>query len=218
MSPPAPSAVTGAAATGARMGLLSCHVCGQLSRASPGAHEACCPRCASPLHLRKPDSISRTWALLIAAMILYVPANLLPMMKTSSLFGTQSDTIMSGVVYFWTSGSWYLALIIFFASIMVPLLKMIALVVLLVSVQRRSGWQRGQRARLYRLVEFVGRWSMLDIYVVAVIVALVQLKALATIDAGPGAIAFGAVVVLTMFAAMTFDPRLIWDPLEKSDG
>jgi paraquat-inducible protein A len=213
MSPPAPSA-----STGARLGLLSCHVCGQLSRASPGAHEASCPRCASPLHFRKPNSIARTWALLIAAIILYVPANLLPMMKTSSLFGSQSDTIMSGVVYFWTSGSWYLALIIFFASIMVPLLKMIALVVLLVSVQRRSGWQRGQRARLYRLVEFVGRWSMLDIYVVAVIVALVQLKALATIDAGPGAIAFGAVVVLTMFAAMTFDPRLIWDSLEKRNG
>jgi len=218
MSRPAASAVTGAAATGAGLGLLSCHVCGQVSRAAPSAHEACCPRCASRLHFRKPNSISRTWALLIAAMILYVPANLLPMMKTSSLFGTQSDTIMSGVVYFWTSGSWYLALIIFFASIMVPMLKMIALIVLLVSVQRRSRWQREQRARLYRLVEFVGRWSMLDIYVVAVIVALVQLKALATIQPGPGAIAFGAVVVLTMFAAMTFDPRLIWDSLEKSDG
>ena len=218
MSPPAATAVTAAAATGAGLGLLSCHVCGQVSRAVPSAHEARCPRCASPLHFRKPNSVSRTWALLIAAMILYVPANLLPMMKTSSLFGSQSDTIMSGVVYFWTSGSWYLALIIFFASIMVPLLKMIALIVLLVSVQRRSRWQREQRARLYRLVEFVGRWSMLDIYVVAVIVALVQLKALATIQPGPGAIAFGAVVVLTMFAAMTFDPRLIWDSLEKNDG
>lgn len=202
----------------ADLGLLNCHVCGQLARAPAGQHASACPRCAAPLHLRKPNSISRTWALLIAAMILYVPANLLPMMKTSSLFGTQSDTIMSGVVYFWTSGSWYLALIIFFASIMVPLLKMIALVLLLVSVQRRSRWQRAQRARLYRLVEFVGRWSMLDVYVVAVIVALVQLKSLATIDAGPGAIAFGAVVVLTMFAAMSFDPRLIWDSQESSDG
>lgn len=214
MSTPA----SAAAVTAARLGLLSCHVCGQLSRVSPALHEARCPRCDAPLHFRKPDSIARSWALLIAAMILYVPANLLPMMKTSSLFGSQSDTIMSGVVYFWTSGSWYLALIIFFASIMVPLLKMIALMVLLVSVQRRSRWQREQRARLYRLVEFVGRWSMLDIYVVAVIVALVQLKALATIQPGPGAIAFGAVVVLTMFAAMTFDPRLIWDTQEKSDG
>jgi len=205
-------------ATAAALGLLNCHVCGQLARAVPGLHAPRCPRCAAPLHFRKPDSVARCWALLIAAMILYVPANLLPMMKTSSLFGSQSDTIMSGVVYFWTSGSWYLALIIFFASIMVPLLKMIALMVLLVSVQRRSLWQRGQRARLYRLVEFVGRWSMLDIYVVAVIVALVQLKALATIQPGPGAIAFGAVVVLTMFAAMAFDPRLIWDTRETRHG
>jgi paraquat-inducible protein A len=125
---------------------------------------------------------------------------------------------MSGVVYFWTSGSWYLALIIFFASIMVPMLKMIALVLLLVTTQRRSRWQLQQRTKLYRVVEFVGRWSMLDIYVVAVIVALVQLQALATITPGPGAIAFGAVVVLTMFAAMAFDPRLMWDPLEEERG
>jgi len=214
----AASSLTGAAATGASLGLLSCHVCGQVSRVPPGLHVVRCPRCASQLHGRKPDSISRTWALLIAAMILYVPANLLPMMKTSSLFGSQSDTIMSGVVYFWTSGSWYLALIIFFASIMVPLLKMLALMVLLVTAQRRSRWQLEQRARLYRLVEFVGRWSMLDIYVVAVIVALVQLNALATILPGAGAIAFGTVVILTMFAAMSFDPRLIWDPSEKTDG
>ena len=205
-------------ATAARLGLLGCHVCGLVSRAAHAGHEQGCPRCGAQLHFRKPASVSRTWALLIAAMILYVPANVLPMMKTSSLFGSQSDTIMSGVVYFWTSGSWYLALIIFFASITVPLLKMLALVLLLVSVQRRSRWQREQRARLYRLVEFIGRWSMLDIYVVAVVVALVQLKALATIEPGPGAAAFGGVVVLTMFAAMAFDPRLIWDSLEQENG
>ncbi len=203
--------------SGAHIGLLTCHACGQLARANHG-HNICCPRCGSRLHARKPDSVSRCWALLIAAMICYIPANILPMMHTSSLFGSQSDTIMSGVVYFWTSGSWYLALIIFFASIMVPLLKMIALVLLLITVQRRSHWQMRERARLYRLIEFVGRWSMLDIYVVAIIVALVQLKALATIQPGPGAIAFGAVVVLTMFAAMAFDPRLIWDPLEEDHG
>jgi len=202
----------------ASFGLLGCHVCNLVSRVPQEGHDHACPRCGAALHFRKPASVSRTWALLLAAMILYVPANLLPMMKTSSLFGSQSDTIMSGVVYFWTSGSWYLALIIFFASVTVPLLKMLALVLLLVSVQRRSRWQQGQRAKLYRLVEFVGRWSMLDVYVVAVIVALVQLKALATIEPGPGAIAFGGVVVLTMFAAMAFDPRLIWDPLEKTHG
>jgi len=211
-----------AAVTAAEMGMLSCHACRQVSRAAKGAHEARwgqhdmrCPRCGAALHFRKPDSVSRSWAFLVAALILYIPANTLPMMKTSSLFGTQSDTIMSGVVYFWTSGSWYLALIIFFASVVVPMLKMIALAILLVSVQRRSRWQQEQRARLYRLVEFVGRWSMLDIYVVAVIVALVQLKALASIQPGPGAAAFGAVVVLTMFAAMAFDPRLIWDVREE---
>ena len=207
--------------TAASLGLFNCHACNLLSRAAPAAsasHHVCCPRCGGPLHLRRPDSISRSWALLISAMILYIPANMLPMMYTSSLFGSESDTIMSGVVYFWTSGSWYLALIIFFASIMVPMLKMIALVLLLVTVQTRSRWQLQQRGRLYRLVEFVGRWSMLDIYVVSVTVALVQLNALATIVPGPGAIAFGAVVVLTMFAAMAFDPRLMWDTLEEKNG
>jgi len=212
------SAAVIAPVTAAQLGMLSCHACRQVSRAAEGVHDMRCPRCGAALHLRRPDSVSRSWAFLIAAMILYVPANMLPMMKTSSLFGSQSDTIMSGVVYFWTSGSWYLALIIFFASIVVPMLKMIALAVLLVSVQRRSRWQQEQRARLYRLVETVGRWSMLDIYVVAVIVALVQLKALATIQPGPGAAAFGAVVVLTMFAAMAFDPRLIWDAREEKHG
>ena len=202
----------------ASQGMLVCHACGLLSRAPAHGHEISCPRCGDHVHFRKPDSIARTWALLITAMILYIPANVLPMMHTSSLFGSQSDTIMSGVVYFWTSGSWYLALIIFFASIMVPMLKMIALMLLLVTTQRRSRWQLQQRTKLYRVVEFVGRWSMLDIYVVAVIVALVQLQALATITPGPGAIAFGAVVVLTMFAAMAFDPRLMWDPLEDERG
>jgi paraquat-inducible protein A len=210
--------MTAAPVTAASLGLLNCHVCGQLSRAAAHSHEACCPRCGAALHSRKPDSIARAWALLIAAMILYIPANLLPMMYTSSLFGSEADTIMSGVVYFWTSGSWYLALIIFFASILVPLLKMVVLVFLLVSVQMRSRWKLAQRARLYRMVEVVGRWSMLDVYVVAMIVSLVQLQALATILPGPGAMAFGAVVVLTIFSAMAFDPRLIWDPVEEKRG
>jgi paraquat-inducible protein A len=206
------------ASSAASRGMLVCHACGLLSKAQPHVHEMSCPRCGDHLHFRKPNSIQRSWALLLTAMLLYIPANLLPMMHTSSLFGSQSDTIMSGVVYFWTSGSWYLALIIFFASIMVPLLKMVALMLLLITAQRRSRWQLQQRTRLYRLVEFVGRWSMLDIYVVAVIVALVQLKGLATILPGPGAIAFGAVVVLTMFAAMAFDPRIMWDSLETERG
>src|SRR5512137_1157514 len=201
--------------TAVACGLFSCHVCGLVSKAPPGCHEAHCPRCASPVHFRKPDSLSRSWALLIAAYIMYVPANLLPIMETGSLFGAQDDTIMSGVVYLWHSGSWDLALVVFIASIMVPLLKLIAITLLLVTVQRRSTWLPVQRTRLYRMVEMMGRWSMLDIYVVTILAALVQVGSLATIKAGPAALAFGAVVVLTMFAAMQFDPRLIWDPLQE---
>jgi paraquat-inducible protein A len=159
--------------------------------------------------------LGRSWAFLIAAYILYIPANVLPMMQTSSLFGAQDDTIMSGIIYLWNSGSWDLALVVFIASIMVPLLKLIAMTLLLVTAQRRSTWQPVQRTKLYRVVELVGRWSMLDIYVVSILAALVQIGSLATINAGPAALAFGAVVVLTMFSAMEFDPRLIWDPLQK---
>ena len=177
-----------------------------------GAGAAICPRCGATLHQRKPDSIQRTWALLIAAYILYIPANLLPMMVTTSPRGTENDTIMSGVIYLWTSGSWPLALLVFLASITIPLAKLISLTLLAWSVQRRSTWQPEQRARIFRLVEIVGRWSMLDVYVVTIMAALVQMQPLAAIDAGPAAIAFGAVVVLTLLAASSFDPRLIWDP------
>lgn len=203
--------------TAARAGLLACHGCGLLNRSSASGHEAACARCGASLHYRKPDSIARTWALLIASAILYIPANVLPVMETGSIFGAQSDTIMSGVIYLWVSGSWPLAALIFFASVMVPLLKIIALTLLVISVQWRSTWAPYQRTRLYRVVEFVGRWSMIDIFVVAILVALVQFQALATIRAGPGAIAFGAVVVLTILAAESFDPRLIWDPVEDEN-
>jgi paraquat-inducible protein A len=205
-------------ASAASQGLMACHTCGLLAKPAAHVHETWCPRCGTPLHFRKPDSIGRTWAFLIAAAILYIPANVLPVMETSSLFGAQTDTIMSGVVYLWVSGSWPLAVVVFVASIMVPMLKIIALAFLAISVQFRSHWQPMQRARLYRLVEVVGRWSMLDIYVIAILVALVQLKALATIKAGPAAFAFAAVVILTIVAAMNFDPRLIWDPLENEHG
>jgi paraquat-inducible protein A len=194
----------------ASFGLLGCHTCGQVSRA-PGAGRAHCPRCGATLHLRKPDSLTRTWALLAAAAILYVPANLLPIMTTSSLFGTQSDTILSGVIYLWVTGSWPLAVVVFVASVVVPLAKLFVLSYLAWTVQRRSARAREERLKLYRLVELVGRWSMLDVFVVALLGALVQLRSLAEIVPEAGATAFGAVVVLTMFAAMTFDSRLIWD-------
>jgi paraquat-inducible protein A len=196
--------------TAASLGLLSCHTCALLS---PGG--ARCRRCGSPLHTRKPDSISRAWAFLIASVALYIPANVLPIMETSSLFGAQRDTIMSGVIFLWKTGSWHLALIVFIASVLVPLLKMLAIGVLLVSVQRRWTWQPEQRIRLYRIVELIGRWSILDIYVVALLATLVQLRGFASIAAGPGAIAFGAVVVLTMLSGLAFDPRLIWDPVSR---
>jgi paraquat-inducible protein A len=199
------------ARTAAQAGLFVCHDCALISKAAAHAHEGRCPRCGAHLHFRKPDSIGRTWALLLAAMVLYVPANVLPVMNTSSLFGTEKDTIMSGVAYLWTSGSWPLAILVFIASVAVPMMKIIALTLLVLSAQLRSRWLPVRRTRIYRIVEFVGRWSMLDIYVITVLVALVQFNALATIRAGAASIAFGAVVVLTMLAAMAFDPRLIWD-------
>jgi paraquat-inducible protein A len=202
------------AITAASQGLLSCHDCGLLSKPVEGHMAGVCPRCGAHLHLRKPNSLTRTWALLITAAILYIPANLLPVMQAGSMFGSQKDTIFSGVVYLWNSGSAPIALLIFFASIMVPLAKLIALTYLLVSVQRHSLKRPLQRTQIYRLAEFVGRWSMIDVYVVALLVTLVQFGGFATIKPGPGAIAFGGVVVLTMIAAMSFDPRLIWDPIK----
>ncbi|QYD68333.1 paraquat-inducible protein A [Paraburkholderia edwinii] len=214
--PPIPASAATATAAGA--GLLVCHECGLLSRAGRHTHGVHCSRCGAALHFRKVASISRTWAFIMSAVVLYIPANVLPVMNTSSLFGSEKDTILSGVVYLWTSGSWPLAIIVFVASIAVPMLKILALVFLVVSVQLRSTWLQKRRTAIYRIVELVGRWSMLDIYVITILVALVQFSALATIQAGPGAIAFGAVVVLTMFAAMSFDPRLIWDAAERDHG
>ncbi len=199
----------------AGQGFCSCHVCNLVSRRERASVSACCPRCGASLHFRKPGSVSRCWALLIGAYILYIPANLLTIMETGSLFSYRKDTIISGVVELWRSGSWAIAVIVFIASVTIPLLKLISLTLLLISVQRRSRWHPIQRTLLYRLVELVGRWSMLDIYVVTLLAGLVQLGSMATVKAGPGALAFGAVVVLTMFASMQFDPRLIWDPLQK---
>ena len=152
--------------------------------------------------------------MVIAALIFYAPANLLPVTITTYLGSTQSDTIMSGVIYFMQTGSWGIALIIFIASVFVPLIKLFILTLLLITVQRKSRWRRKDRTRLYRITEAIGRWSMVDIYVVTILVALVHLGSLATIYAGPGAVFFAAVVVITMFAAMSFDPRLIWDTEE----
>ena len=208
--------------TAAQRGLVSCHHCGTVWQvAGDGSEDGVgegepCGRCGTRLHTRKPDSIRRTWALLIAACILYIPANMLPVMITRSLFGTQNDTILSGVIYFWVSGAYGLAAIVFIASFLVPLFKLTALILLVVLAQRRSGWRRQERAKLYRALEVIGRWSMLDVFVVSLLAGLVRIQGFAEITAGVGIGAFGAVVVLTMLASLSFDPRLNWD--EGPDG
>ncbi len=199
--------------TAARKGLLLCHTCHLLSRAT--APHPCCPRCGARLHTRKPDSLTRTWALTLTAYILYIPANLLPVMTVTMSGRGEPDTILSGVKALVVGGMWPLALLVFFASITVPVLKLLVLTYLLLSVQFKSKWRPKERTALYRVTESIGRWSMIDIFVIAILVALVKLGALATIEAGAGAVAFGGVVVTTMFAAMSFDPRLIWDALEN---
>lgn len=193
---------------------VGCHSCGLLYRAPVDEFRSRCPRCRSRLHSRKLNSLNRTWALVIAAVILYLPANIYPVTITSALGHEQSDTLISGVIYFMFSGSWHIALVIFVASVLVPLMKLITLVYLLISVHLKSNWRPEDRTRLYRITEAVGRWSMVDVYVVTILVSLVQLGPLANITAGPGAAFFAAVVVITMFAANNFDPRLIWDTME----
>lgn len=202
-------------ATARQLGLVNCHDC-RLLIETPHAHaDHSCPRCGARLHLRKPNSLARTWALVCAAIILYIPANVLPITITSALGSKQADTIISGVIYFMQSGSWEIAMVIFIASVFVPFVKLCILIFLVLSVRFRSAWRPKDRTMLYRLTELVGRWSMVDIYVVTILVALVKLGAIATIEAGPAAVYFAAVVVITMFAAESFDPRLIWDVIEE---
>jgi paraquat-inducible protein A len=167
------------------------------------------------LHRRKPNSIGRTWALLLTSMLLYIPANLLPMTLTSKFGSTQADTILSGIAYFIRQGSWGIALVVFCASIFVPLVKFVILIYLLLSVQFKLVWRPRDRTLLYRAIEAVGRWSMVDIFVVTITVAMVKLGLLADVAAGPAAIYFAFVVVISMLATRSFDPRLIWDVVEE---
>jgi paraquat-inducible protein A len=197
-------------ATGRSLGLLVCLDCRATVRAVKAEHLRC-PRCHAPLHERKPHSLIVTTVLVLCAAALYVPANVLPVMNTRTIFDDERDTIMSGVLVLLDSGSWPIALLVFIASIVVPLLKILALGVLLYSAWRRSPRGRLQRSRLYRMVEFIGRWSMLDIYAISLLATLVQVQSFATVIVGWGAWAFAAVVVLTLLAARTFDERLLWD-------
>jgi paraquat-inducible protein A len=197
--------------TAAQQGLISCDTCKLLSRPAHPEDPGHCPRCGAELEFRRRHSLQRTWALVVAAAVCYIPANMLPMMATTTFASSHADTIMGGVVYLFASGSWPLALIVLIASVMVPLGKLVALIYLLLSVQRGTPGACHQRARLYRMVELIGRWSMLDVFVVTFIVALVQLQPLMAVQPGPAVLFFAVVVVLTMIAAETFDPRLIWD-------
>ncbi|ANJ56325.1 paraquat-inducible protein A [Pseudomonas silesiensis] len=194
--------------------LCLCHSCGLACDITHDPHE--CERCGAPLHRRKTDSLTRTWAFLLASLIFYVPANLLPVMNTTMLGSGSESTIMGGVLEFWQHGAWDIALIIFIASIAVPGIKFVALTMLLVTVQRGSSWALKERSKLYRFVELIGYWSMLDVIVVALVAALVKFQALGDIEPRQGILFFGLVVVFTMLSAMSFDPRLIWDKQDKA--
>lgn len=195
----------------ARRGLVSCRDCGLLSRAA-GPHEpGFCPRCDAELHFRHPNAVQQTWALLVAAAVCFIPANTLPVMVSNALGSSTPDTILGGVHFLYESGSWPLALIVLVASFMIPLGKLMALVWLLLAVQRGVRGGESQRMRLHRLVHLIGPWSMLDVFVATFTVALVQLSPLMSVEPGPGVLFFAAVVVLTMLAAESLDPRLLWD-------
>ncbi|WP_295385596.1 paraquat-inducible protein A [uncultured Thiodictyon sp.] len=210
--------MTSAGLTAAHLGLTTCATCGLLSRPASDTVPGHCPRCGASLHRRHPDAIQRTWALTIAAAICYIPANALPVMITTVAGSATPDTIMGGVVFLFTSGSWPLGLIVLIASVLIPLGKLLAIAWLLIAVQRRALGGERARMRTIRLVRLIGRWSMLDIFVDTFTVALVQLAPLMSVQPGLGVVFFGAVVVLTMLAAESFDPRLLWDrnPLEST--
>ena len=193
------------------LGLVRCRTCGiAVSRASLRIDRRC-PRCQSRVEHRTPFSTEMTLAWLIAGIVLYVPANLLPVMHTSGLMGEEDSTILGGILEFWRSGDWDIALLIFTASIAVPFTKFIAIGLLLLTVRKNSRWQQHQRTVLYRIVEFIGYWSMLDVIVVALTSALMQFQLLGTAEPRAGIAFFCAVVVVTMLSALSFDPRLIWD-------
>jgi len=170
-----------------------------------------CPRCQSRIEHRTPLSTEMTLAWLIAGIVFYIPANLLPVMHTSGLLGEADSTILGGIVEFWRSGDWDIALLIFIASVAVPFTKFIAIGLLLLTVRKNGRWEQHQRTVLYRIVEFIGYWSMLDVIVVALTSALMQFQVLGTAEPRPGIAFFCAVVVVTMLSALSFDPRLIWD-------
>ena len=211
---PTASAFEPATVSAMSVGLVSCEACQLLSQPVSEDEPGFCRRCGEKLEYREHGSIQKTWALVIAAAICYIPANMLPVFTTTTLGEEEPDTILSGVAFLYTSGSWPLALIVLIASVMIPLGKLVALAYLLITVQRGSIANNRERTQLYRIVELIGRWSMLDVFVATFTVALVQLAPLTSVAPGAGVLFFAAVVVLTMLAAESFDVRLIWDTAE----
>lgn len=203
--------------TAMQLGLQRCECCGLVSRPAPGEEEGHCPRCGKHLEFRKKDSLKRTLAYLIAAAICYLPANLLPIMRTKTINHDESDTIMQGVILLWSPTGWPLSIIILCASILIPSAKIGAMLYLVFTVKRGSIKTPGQRVRMFKLVEVIGRWSMVDVFVVTFTAALIQLQPLMSVEPAPGIFFFTAVVVLTMLAVEEFDPRLIWDPTSSKE-
>ena len=194
-------------------GLQGCPICTSVG----SAEKTHCGRCGATLHAGWHESIQKTWAWLITAAMLYFPANFLPITYTR-LFGRETEsTILGGVVLLWEHGDKPIAVIIFIASVLVPLGKMIVLAWMCLSVQTGSDFALTQKTKLYRVTEFVGRWSMIDVFVVAILVALIQLGNIMTIRPGVAAVAFAGMVITTMLASRSFDPRLLWVPSNKDN-
>ena len=201
--------------TALRSGLLVCGACNLICRPLANDGDGDCPRCGEALHPRKPESLVRAWTFLVLACILYIPANTLPALESTTLLSFTSATIFGGVRVFWEDGDYLIATIIFVASIVIPIAKLAAMALLLASTQARSTWLPKRRTYIYRVVHTVGRWSMVDIYVAALLVALVQFNTVGEVSIGPASLPFATVVILTLFCSLSFDPRLIWDPIDN---
>lgn len=199
--------------TAAECGLVACPACGTLTRLSVQLldNPPRCQLCYAKLHSRKPMSVQRAWAWLLAGVMAYVPANIYPIMFTTVFGRSEPNTIVGGILVLIDLESYVVALIVFIASVVVPIMKFVAIAYLLISIQGNFGHRRYDRTRLYRLTEFIGRWSMIDVFVVAILAALVQVGSVAQIEPGIGATAFGAAVIFTMLSAISLDSRLIWD-------
>lgn len=199
--------------TAREAGLALCHDCHKLVpwRERHGQKTTVCPRCGAAVHIRKPNSLGRTWALVVTAVILCVPANVLPIMQVDFLGSAEYSTILDGIIYFFEEGSYGIGVIILTASVLVPCFKIIGIALILLSIHCQwKSWLR-HKALLFRVIEFIGRWSMLDIFVIALLQVLVNFGYLSSIESAPAATYFTGVVLSTMFAAITFDPRLLWD-------